>query len=140
MNTIIDGLRAFFCACPLLEPASRLGVDYLGRDATEYVIEAVPTEPVVQQYADGGSTRQYAFVFASREAYGVDTLRNMANKGFYEALADWIEEQSNSGNFPSLPAGKQPVRMEVTAGGYLFDASPDTGRYQIQCRLIYYQK
>ena len=138
--SIMEGLRKFFLGCPLLDTTSKIGVDFLGPDAIEYVIESVPANPIVQAYADGGSKRQYLFTFASRETYGADTLKNMANSGFYEQLAAWIEKQSNTNTFPAMPEGKMPLKMEALTGGYLFDGGPDTGRYQIQCRLLYFQE
>lgn len=138
--TIIEGLRAYFAACPLLDESGKIGVDFLGAEAVEYVIESVPCEPVLARYCDGATKRQFLFVFASREAYGADALNNMANCGFYEAFADWLEQQDKKGSYPSLPDGKTPIAIKPLTGGYLFDAGPDAGRYQIQCQLIYIQE
>lgn len=138
--SIIESLRTFFTTCPLLDEAGKIGVDYLGDEPVEYVIEAVPCAPVLTQYTDGGSKRQFLFVFASRAAYGSDALNNMVNCGFYEAFADWLEAQNRRNHFPDLPDGKIPVAIKPLTCGYLFDAGPDTGRYQIQCQLIYTQE
>ncbi len=138
--SIMEGLRAYFMQCPLLDAGSRLGVDFLGTDAVEYVVESVPAEAVLQAYTDGASKRQFVFMFASREAYGSDVLQNLANSGFYESLADWMEEQSGNNRFPAMPEEKMPLKIEAQTSGYLMDAGPEAGRYQIQCRLIYYQE
>ena len=138
--SIIKELRDFFVNCPLLEASSKIGVDFLGPDAVEYTIEQVPCDPIVTRYIDGGTRRQYLFVFASREAYGADALNNMANCGFYEQLADWLETQNIKRNYPALPAGKIPISITAITSGYLFNAGPETGRYQIQCRLTYTQE
>lgn len=140
MNNIIEGIRAYFLDCPLLDESGKIGVDFLGDEAVEYVIESVPCEPVIKRYMDGGTQRQYLFVFASREAHGSDALDNMVNCGFYEAFADWLEAQDRDSIYPQLPEGKTPIGIKAITCGYLFDAGPDTGRYQIQCRLIYNQE
>lgn len=138
--SIMESLRKYFSGCPLLDENGKIGVDFLGNTSVEYVLETVPAEPIVKRYADGGSIRQYVFTFASREAYGADALNNLCNCGFYAALAEWLEKQNNSKIFPALPDSLTPISIVVTTHGYLFDAGPDTGRYQIQCNLTYYQE
>jgi len=136
---IIDSIRTYFLDCPLLENFAKLNVDFLGIDPTEYTIDSQPTSPVIKRYADGGTLKQYIFVFGSREYYGPDTLQNLENSGFYEQFSDWVEQQSNMGNLPKLSGNRRPLFMEVLTTGYLFDASEDNARYQIQCRLVYYE-
>lgn len=138
--SIIDGLRAYFVDCPLLDASGKIGVDFLGQEAIEYVIESVPCNPVLKQYTDGGTKRQFLFMFASREAYGADALNNMVNCDFYERFADWLETQDRKRRYPALPEGKSPLSITALTCGYLFDAGPKTGRYQIQCQLTYYQE
>lgn len=133
---LIESIRNFIMTCPLLADG-RLNVDYLGFEPTEYSIDGTPVEPVIKRYVDGGTVRQYNFVFASVEVYGQDTLNNMANSGFYEDFANWLEACSKEGTLPEMDSGKEPLRIEALNTGYLFDTTTHTGRYQIQCRLIY---
>lgn len=140
-DNIIGALRAYFLTCPLLGE-SRIGVDYLaerGRGGTEYSIDTTPATEIVKRYTDGSSIRQYLFVLRSVNDYGPDVLQNMANSGFYERLSAWLEEQSKARKLPALPPGKTAQRIEAQSTGYLFTAGPDVGRYQIQCRLQYFQ-
>ena len=136
--TIIESVRAYICGCPLLDEDGKVGVDWLGKNPVEYVIEEVPGTPIVKYYADGGTLRQFVFLFASREAYSADVLNNMSNCGFYERFRDWLEQQDERGFYPEL-TGKLPVKIEATTCGYIFDAAGDSARYQIQCRLLYQQ-
>ena len=64
----------------------------------------------------------------------------LANSGFYENLAAWLEQQTRTGNLPVLPDGKEAQKIEAQSTGYLFTTGPDVGKYQIQCRLQYYQE
>jgi len=136
--TLIEGIRDYMAGCPLLRDGL-LNVEYLGQTPTEYVIEAVPTSPVVKQYADGGALKEYLFLFASREYFGTDTLQNIENSGFYEKMAEWIAAQNKTRHFPVLEKGKTAQEMQVVSTGYLFDASEKNARYQIQLRLLYYE-
>ena len=141
-DTIIGALRSYFLTCPLLGQ-SRIGVDYLADRAhggVEYSIDTTPATQLVKQYVDGSSIRQYLFVLRSVNDYGSNALQNMANSGFYEQLSTWLEDQSRARRLPDLPAGKTAQRIEAQSTGYLFTAGPDMGRYQIQCRLQYFQE
>lgn len=136
---IINKVREYFLGCPLIELDKQIHVDYLGVEEVEYTIDSVPVEPVIRQYADGGALKQFVFVFGSREYYGSDVLQNMDNSGFYERFSSWLEEQSNSGVLPELSGSKVARKIEATTQGYLFDSSEAMARYQIQCRLTYYE-
>lgn len=136
---IIDSIRDYMLNCPVLDAYAKLNVDFLGTQPTEYTIDSQPTTSIVKQYVDGSAIKQFVFVFGSREYYGPDVLQNIENSGFYEELSEWFDEQSKTGNLPTLKNGKKAIKIEALTTGYLFDATEDNARYQIQCRLIYYE-
>ncbi|MCI1955367.1 MAG: hypothetical protein LKJ21_03200 [Oscillospiraceae bacterium] len=136
---IIQSLYDYFKACPLLGDG-KINVDYLPEKTREYTIDAITGDPYIKRYARGAAMKQYLFAFGNREFYGPDVLQNIANSGFYEDFSDWLEQQTKARNFPALGPGKTPRKIEAQSTGYLFGASPDSARYQIQCRLIYYQE
>lgn len=136
---VIESIRDFIAECLLLKNGVLLNVDRLGATEIEYTVDGEITSPILRQYTDGSSLRQFEFVFASRERYGADTLQNIANSGFYEDFADWIESQSNAGNLPELGKYRVPQYIEVLSGGYVFDSDDSTARYQIQLKFVYYQ-
>ena len=140
---IINALRDYIRTCPHLDTfnnAIKVNVNYLEPNTDTYSIEEVPIEPIVKRYVNGDSIRQYAFVFTSREPYGIDVLQNIDNSGFYEKFADWIENQNDNEIFPLLNNGLEPLEIKVTSTGYVIDVSEDTARYQIQLRLKYFKK
>ena len=96
------------------------GVDFLGDDIGSMVIEAVPCDPIITEYLDGSSERQFLFVIGGREFYSEDVWQNIENSQVYETLQGWLDRQSRSGVLPELDGGRN-------------------ARYQIQCRLIFYQ-
>ena len=56
----------------------------------------------------------------------------------YERLEDWVEAQNDAGIVPLIKSkNKVPQRVELIASGYLQSEDGQTGRYQIQWRLIY---
>lgn len=137
MSSIIESLRSYILTFPDLDENGCLNVDYLGNQAIEYSVEAVPCNPVYQQYTDGGCIKQFLFIFASREFYSADVNQCVENLSFYENFADWIHSNNRAGILPDLDTGKEPVSIEVLTGGYAFDADSNTARYQMQLRLLY---
>lgn len=140
---IIDGIRKYIRKCPYLskfEGAVRVNVNYLSENSTSYSIEEVPCNPILKQYIGGDSLRQIQFIFCSREPYGSDVLQNIDNSGFYEEFSDWIYEENQKGNLPTLENGCESLEIKTLSSGYAFQVSEDKARYQIELRLKYYKK
>lgn len=138
-KSIIEGLVDYFSACPLLHDGV-FYVDALGNEAVGYTIETGQTAPVVQWYIDGSSERQYQFNFGSREFYSLDRVDAIRNSTFYEKLSDWVEKQSRAGILPEMPDGCVPESIAVQSPGFMFDASMQNARYEIQLMLNYFKE
>lgn len=138
-TSIIESVKNYIAMCPLLGTFRSLRVDFLPEDVDCYSIEPNVCDPIIRRYIDGSTERQFQFVFASRFFYSEESRNNIDNSGFYEQIAEWLDLQTEEGNFPELAAGKTPTKIEATSCGYLFDINGDmsSARYQIQCRLIY---
>jgi len=136
--TLIQAVREYIMTCPLLKNGVILGVDKLGAEVG-YTIDTIPHNPIIKKYTDGGSRRQFQFVFASREKYGEQVLENLSNSGFYEQFSEWLERNNCQKIFPDLGDYRTPYGIEVLSSGYVYDAEDNTARYQIQLNLIYYQ-
>ena len=132
-----QAIKKYMEACPLITKG-KINVNYLGEKPVKYSIDNVPAKPVVKQYTDGGTLRQYLFVFASREAYDENTLENMNTAKFFEDFEAWIEEQNTKKNYPTVDNPKVKVtRIETSTSGYLYDSDTATSRFQIQCKITY---
>lgn len=140
VNSIIEGLTNFFLECPLLKDGV-FRVDALGNDAVEYAIEKTgPTDPIITQYLDGSSIRQFQFNFHSREYYSLDRIQNIGNDAFYEAFCDWVEQQNKLENFPEVPEGCEAQRIVVQSTGFMLDESMTNARYEVQLNLEYFKE
>ena len=140
---IISSIRNYIRQCPYLDTfnnAIRVNVNYLEPSANTYSIEEIPIEPILKKYVNGDSIRQYAFIFTSREPYGVDVLQNIDNSGFYEKFASWVESNNDNEIFPVLENGLEPLEIKVTSTGYAFAVTESTAQFQIQMRLKYFKK
>ena len=139
VTTIIAGLEAYMRGCPLLERGA-FRIDALGPKPVEYCVETDIFEPVIQHYINGDELKQYQFNFCSRNYYGFDRVQNALNSGFYEQFARWIKTQDAHGAYPDMPDYCYPESIEVTSSGYILDSAGKNARYQISCRLVYYEE
>lgn len=138
MNSILSYIRDFILTCPLLD-GENVNVDYIGTNMT-YSIDALPCDPVIKTYVDGGKQKQFQFAFTSKEQYDEDVRINIENSGFYEAFEEWLDEQSTLGRFPEMGEKQSPVRFETKNKGYLYDIEEVYAKYRIECRFIYTQE
>lgn len=134
-KSIIEAIREYIAECPYLHDG-KIGVDYLENEIA-YSIEPTPVAPVDTEFIDNSEIKQFAFILASRESYGQETIQNMLNTEFYEDFNNWIEEQNYNGNLPEIDGIES---IECTSTGYAYQTGIDTARYQIQLRITYYKE
>lgn len=142
-KTIIEALKEYFEACPLLAD-SKINVDYLPdkvkASGMECSIDTTPAEEEIQRYVSGSAMCQQVFVIRTQNSYGPDTLQQVANSGFFEDLSAWMREQSQKKDLPELPEGMTARFIEAQSTGYLAADFADVAKYQIQCRLVYFRQ
>lgn len=134
---MLSEIKSFLKKCPCLH-GKKVKANYLSEKPMTYSVEAVPCRPVIKEYVDGGSLRQYIFVFASREVYDGEEIENIKTAQFYEDFAAWLEECSREKLLPEISEGKS-LKIEVLSFGYLYESDARFARFQMQCRLIYKQ-
>ncbi|WP_352400930.1 hypothetical protein [Anaerotignum sp.] len=138
-KSLTQQIREYLFSCPFLKDGV-IHVDYLGIRPSEYSIDGVPGKKEVKAYIDGSALCQFVFTFGSVEEYGSDVETNLANSGFYENFALWLREKTRKKELPCLGAKRQALAIEAEGEGYVIDTRENMARYQIQCRLIYFEK
>lgn len=136
--SVTEALRKWLLTCPLLA-GQRLNTNYLGPEAAEFALIETPVDPIISTYLDGTTTRQRAVALTAVQDYSPDLLLQLATSGFWEKLAEWVEEHSDTGDLPDLGPGRDAVEVEITAAHYVLHTTATTARYQLQIRLIYDQ-
>lgn len=134
-KSIIEAIREYIATCPYLHDG-KIGVDYLENEVA-YSIEPTPVSPKDVNFIDDTGIKQFAFILASRESYGQETIQNMLNTEFYEDFANWIEENNFNGILPEIEGIES---IECLSTGYAFQTGIDTARYQIPLRITYYKE
>lgn len=137
-ESILGAVQEFLQGCELFS-GNTIRINFLGETPVEYTLEDVPATSIIKRYADGSTVRQALFVVASRVQYSRDVIENLKASGFYEQLAEWLDEQTFRGNLPELPAGMTARKIEALTNGYCMaaDMEQNIQRYQIQCSLVY---
>ncbi|MDU7338608.1 MAG: chloramphenicol resistance protein [Clostridium sp.] len=138
--SIIESLQNFIATCPALNAFAGLHVDGLEPSAVNYSIDTLPGTRILSQDLAGNKTREFPFMLLSREA-SIDDITRIANTGFYEDFADWLEDQSDNDTLPDLGTKKIAESIEATSWGYLYqrDENDQTAIYQIICKMTYTQ-
>ena len=133
---IIESVIDFLKKCPYVN--GPISADFLGAKPENYAVEATPSASVIKTYADGGSLRQFTFVFASR-CYMAEEI-NVSNHNFFENLTKWFEKCTNEKNLPEIGEKMTCQSIETLNGGCMYEMGANTARYQVQCKLIYYKE
>jgi hypothetical protein len=144
--SLIESVRTYIATCEHLklfqDAFKKISVDYSNTEEAEtYSINETVCQPILKKFINSSSERQFLFTFSSIEYFGSDVAQSIDNIHFYELFSDWLESNSDNKILPALEKGKQALKIEAITGGYLFDNAADmtTARYQIQCRLTYFQ-
>ncbi len=137
--SLISAVHTWLLTYTGLADAAPLLVDTLGSTPTQYALVPLPGVRILQTYISGKTKRQFSFALQSME-FATDDDAREANHEFYEAFADWVEQQNAAGTFPTLATGQTPESIEVLGHPILFQLGDSgTAIYQIQCRLVYEQ-
>lgn len=127
-------IEYFLESVTLAEEFNNILADFLEEEATTYTIEPVPVEPIIKNYADGGSLNQYVFNFSSREFYDNSKAQNISNLDFYDRFKSQIEYNNSRRILPDID-GIQSI--ECLTEGTIQDEENGTAKYAIQMRITY---
>lgn len=135
-----ESVRDWLRACPEITQTKRFGVDWVSEKPTEYAVLSVPSSLRYRENILGAEVpediQSQNFVFTAKLPYGSDSIQNLQNLAFYQAVVNWVIEKNDAKEFPAWDGGtvKSVVPTLTTA---LMQGGSDTARYQIQIRITY---
>ena len=136
-------LRDWFRTCPAILNINRFGVDFAGKDPTEYTIYSSPTTMRNKTDILGNvyfaPIQELNYVLACILPFSPDVLQNLANLGFFTEVMEWMYQQNITKNFPKIAEGSV-ISIMPTLSPFVFDAAANVGRYQIQLKIKYRRK
>ena len=137
---IIESIREYFNNLESLSAFDdAININYLGAEIKNFSIEEAPTTPIIKQYTNGGSVRQFQFTFVSRGIYSQEILQNIENSNFYEMLCEEIENKNNKGRLPILE-NAEALSIDILSSPYIISNDENTAIYQISFRLKYFKE
>ena len=92
------------------------------------------------EFVDGSSIRNYDLTIVRFCLYTAapDDRENLEALDGLAKLAGWVAARDAQGQYPALPAGCTPLRVEVLPGGDFFSAWDEGGaKYMLQIRIRY---
>lgn len=134
---MIEKIRQYFIDNEILDNESRINVDFLGNEPTEFAIEPTPVDPIITKFVNGSSLRQFQFILYSCNAYSSDVLQNMSNSSFYEQLYNKIESLNDEDKLPNIDGIET---IECLDNGSIKEAGTNVARYSIQMRITYFKE
>ena len=132
--SVIKAIREYLYTCPYLSQEN-INIDYLGSEAKEYSVDKISCEPIIKQYVDGSSIRQYQFALTSIEKYGSAFNINQKNNEFYEMFEKWIQTQNTLNNFPDIQ--EEVYAIEIIENSSQITRETNTAKYQVKLRILY---
>lgn len=130
----IKAIQDFLLSYQSLEDDRPVWVEMLGEEPLSYTVFLVPGKQV-QEDIIGNKTVSYPFGFGAVEVIADNSALLAAE--FYEAFADWLDEQTESGNLPTLDTGKTAISIEALDTATIIERAEKTGVFQILCKLVY---
>lgn len=133
---MIEKIRKYFIEQKIIDSSNRINVDFLGEEPTQFSIEKVPTNPIIENYIDGSSKRQFQFQLVSCNNYGPEITQNVSNSLFFEDFCNLIENKNKEKMLPDIEGVET---IECLDNGAIVDADTKTARYSIMMRITYYK-
>lgn len=130
----IKAIQDFLLSYQSLEDDRPVWVEMLGEEPLSYTVFLVPGKQVTEDIM-GNKTVSYPFGFGAVEVIADNSA--LVTAEFYEEFADWLEEQTEGGNLPTLDTGKTALSIEALDTATIIERAEKTGVFQILCRLIY---
>lgn len=122
---------------PITEEFKNINVNYLDGAVSNYSIEEVAGNPILEKWINGDTYNQLVFNFTSREYYNQDVLTNMKNSNFYEEFRKQIIANNKNKIFPSIEGIDS---IECLGSGTIDSVTSDTAKYSIQCRVTFWER
>ena len=112
----------------------QINANMLG-NVDDYSLDKIPTESKVEPYITGGGLYQDVYSFRTRKSYGIDTITNLKNMGFFEQLEKAINTNNDRGILPDIDG---IISIEcVTPFTIQYNEDGKTAVFDCQIQLVY---
>ncbi len=105
MNYRISKLREYlFSVINTLtdERDYQINANILSDNIDDYSLDKIPTSSEVETWITGLEIHRDVYSFRSRKTYGLDTIENLTNMGFFEQFESKIKSNNDKGVLPEI--------------------------------------
>ncbi len=117
--------------CPILETMPVMA-EFLGEEEGNIGIFAVGCEPVIEQYADGGTLKQFIFKILARDSS--HSLFRVDSQSILETVGQYLEKGHT---MPDLKSGQTAQKFKVIK---VTGRQPTGFCRELVCQLVYYEE
>lgn len=135
---IIEKITEYLSLCPLFEGVV-INSDFLSENPFSCAVYAENEEMLEKKYAGGDALYKFIFSIRARMPISQSPKENKKLNIFFEALADWLENETAKGNLPKLKEDKEVQSMEILKQGHLKNTNVSDCVYEMRIKLLYYK-
>ena len=103
--------------------------------------QLIPSESEVVKYIDGTRQMRYECALTRYMAYSADPNdeSNVATLVDFDKVAEWLEEQNETGNLPKFPAGYSVLEATVlpSQSGWMVAQDMTLAKFMVQFQIDY---
>lgn len=113
----------------------QINANMLSNDINNYSLDKIPTESTVEKWITGLEVHRDVFSFRSRKSYGIDTVNNLKNIGFFEKFENIVETKNEKGDLPDIE-GIESIKC-LNVGTMVKNNDSNTAEFDIQIQIKY---
>ena len=80
----------------------QINANILSDNIDDYSLDKIPTSSEVETWITGLEIHRDVYSFRSRKTYGLDTIENLTNMGFFEQFESKIKSNNDKGVLPEI--------------------------------------
>ena len=86
----------------LIGQYGEMNINFLSNEPNNYSLDKIPVNPTTEQWIIGNFLKRDVYSFRSRKTYGLDTIENLTNMGFFEQFESKIKSNNDKGVLPEI--------------------------------------
>ena len=101
----------------------------------DYSLDKIPTRSEIETWITGLEIHRDVYSFRSRKTYGIDTIENLTNMGFFEQFENKIKSNNDEGVLPEIN-GIESIEC-LNCGTMLANDNGNSAIFDIQIQITY---
>lgn len=113
----------------------QINANMLSNEIDDYSLDKIPTRSEIETWITGLEIHRDVYSFRSRKTYGLDTIENLTNMGFFEQFENKIKSNNDEGVLPEIN-GIESIEC-LNCGTMLANDNGNSAIFDIQIQITY---